>query len=146
MMRLRKWIPICGLPLLIAVAGAGNEYTLFWYSIDGGGGATGGDTPNGPVKLVSVIGQPDAGVLTGGGYTLTGGFLPLPVGVVIPADCDSDGDADLADYSAFQTCFTGSNESPDFPGLQPGCECFDLDGDADADLIDAIIFQASFTG
>ncbi|MCP4658763.1 MAG: hypothetical protein GY856_25410 [bacterium] len=44
---------------------------LSWFSVDGGGGvATGG-----VYRLVATIGQPDAGRLTGGIYTLRGGFL-----------------------------------------------------------------------
>ncbi len=62
-----------------------------------------------------------------------------------PGDCDTDGDADLFDYGFFQgTCFTGPQESPDFPGMDAECECADLDGDVD--LLDARRFQIAFTG
>ena len=46
-------------------------YEITWYTIDGGGGmfSTGGS-----YSLGGTIGQPDAGTLSGGGYTLDGGF------------------------------------------------------------------------
>ena len=56
-------------------------------------------------------------------------------------DCDDDGDVDLQDFLAFQTCFTG----PGGP-VDPGCECADFDGDDDVDLQDFLAFQVAFTG
>ena len=62
---------------------------------------------------------------------------------VCPAmdDLDGDGDVDLQDFLAFQTCYTG-------PGgiLQQGCECADADGDCDVDLQDFLAFQTNYTG
>jgi len=53
-----------------ALASSGGDYTLDWYTIDGGGGtSTGGD-----YSLSGTIGQPDAGSLSGGDYTVSGGF------------------------------------------------------------------------
>lgn len=53
------------------LAQSGGPYDLTWSTIDGGGAmfSTGGD-----YALSGTAGQPDAGVLTGGGYTLAGGF------------------------------------------------------------------------
>jgi len=55
-----------------------QPYSLDWFTIDGGGG-----TSTGGVYLVSgTIGQPDAGgPMTGGNYSLTGGFCALPTAV-----------------------------------------------------------------
>jgi hypothetical protein len=55
----------------LAVAESGNGYDLSWWTVDGGGttGSTGGGS-----TLSGTAGQPDAGVLAGGGYTLGGGF------------------------------------------------------------------------
>ena len=60
-------------PVLLA-----QPYSLDWFTIDGGGG-----TSTGGVYLVSgTIGQPDAGgPMTGGNYSLTGGFWALPTAV-----------------------------------------------------------------
>jgi hypothetical protein len=72
-------------------------YALYWYSVDGGGSApdsgrnldagpdadrtdgvgAGGPAPSrsvSPYALGATIGQPDAGTLLGGSYTLVGGF------------------------------------------------------------------------
>ena len=62
-------------------AGAHSQtYSINWYKIAGGGG-----TSTGTVYSVSgTIGQPDAsGPMTGGGYSVTGGFWSL-IGVVQP--------------------------------------------------------------
>ena len=53
-----------------APASPGAGYDLSWSSIDGGGGMS----SDGTYTLNGSIGQPDAGALTGSGYTLTGGF------------------------------------------------------------------------
>jgi len=54
----------------LAVAASSSGYTLDWFTVDGGGGHSLG----GRYALDGSIGQPDAGTLTGGGYTLRGGF------------------------------------------------------------------------
>jgi len=56
---------------LPTVAQTGGVYDLSWNSIDGGGitFATGGN-----YSLGGTFRQADAGVLSGGPYTLTGGF------------------------------------------------------------------------
>jgi len=60
---------------------AQTNYTIDWYTIDGGGG-----TSTGGVYAVSgTIGQPDAsGAMTGGNYSLTGGFWSLIAAVQTP--------------------------------------------------------------
>jgi len=63
------------LSLLIGVssvaAQSGNGYDLAWSTIDGGGHTFSTGTG---YELGGTIGQPDAGVLSGGSYTLSGGF------------------------------------------------------------------------
>jgi hypothetical protein len=55
----------------VAVAQSGGGYDLSWNTVDGGGHtfSAGGD-----YSLGGTIGQPDAGLLVGRGYTLGGGF------------------------------------------------------------------------
>ena len=67
-------IVLMTLALTALVARAQTNYTIDWYTIDGGGG-----TSTGGVYAVSgTIGQPDAsGAMTGGSYSLTGGFWSL---------------------------------------------------------------------
>jgi len=61
------------LSLLASVARAqsGGGYDLSWSTVDGGGATW---SEGGGYSLGGTIGQPDAGVLSGGGYTLAGGF------------------------------------------------------------------------
>ncbi len=55
----------------VALAQSGGGYDLTWNTVDSGGYtfSTGGE-----YSLGGTVGQMDAGVLTGGGYTLAGGF------------------------------------------------------------------------
>jgi len=53
-----------------AVAQSGGTFDLSWSTIDGGGGVSGG----GDFALGGTIGQPDAGELSGGNFTLYSGF------------------------------------------------------------------------
>ena len=48
-----------------------QTYTLSWWTVDGGGGTF---STGGGYSLGGTAGQPDAGVLSGDGYTLGGGF------------------------------------------------------------------------
>ncbi len=50
-----------------------GQYSMDWYTIDGGGGASSG----GGYTVTGTTGQPDAGTLKGGNYTLVGGFWGL---------------------------------------------------------------------
>jgi hypothetical protein len=47
-----------------------DRYTLSWWTVDGGGGRSSGSG----YSLHGTIGQHDAGGMSGGGYTLNGGF------------------------------------------------------------------------
>jgi hypothetical protein len=51
-------------------AQSGSDYDLTWNTLDGGGGVS----RSGVYALGGTIGQPDAGTLNGGGYTLVSGF------------------------------------------------------------------------
>lgn len=48
----------------------GNTFTLDWWTVDGGGGTSAG----GGYRLQSTIGQPDAGEMGDGRYTLLTGY------------------------------------------------------------------------
>ena len=51
-----------------------QNYSIDWYTIDGGGGTSTG----GVYSVSGTIGQPDAGgPMTGGNFTLSGGFWTL---------------------------------------------------------------------
>jgi hypothetical protein len=49
---------------------AWGQFSIDWYTIDGGGGTSTG----GVYSVSGTIGQPDAGAMSGGNYTLEGGF------------------------------------------------------------------------
>ena len=51
-------------------AQAQTNYAVDWFTVDGGGGASTG----GVYTVTGTIGQPDAGTMSGGNYTLQGGF------------------------------------------------------------------------
>ncbi len=57
-------------PVLPVWAQGGDGYDLSWFTVDNGGGVSGG----GAYSLGGTIGQPDAGAMIGGVYTLVGGF------------------------------------------------------------------------
>jgi len=58
-------------PVVLALANDG--YDLAWWTADGGGAA-----PQWQLLLSGTAGQPDAGTLTGGSYSLAGGFWARP--------------------------------------------------------------------
>jgi len=55
----------------VALAQMGGGYDLTWSTVDGGGYTW---SEGGGYSLGGTVGQPDAGVLSGGDYTLAGGF------------------------------------------------------------------------
>jgi hypothetical protein len=60
--------------VLIPSTSFAQSYSIDWFTIDGGGGASTG----GVYSVSGTIGQPDAGgPMTGGPYSLTGGFWSL---------------------------------------------------------------------
>ena len=56
---------------LMAYAQSGGGFDLTWSALDGGGGTV---SAGAGYSLGGTLGQTDAGTLTGGGFTLTGGF------------------------------------------------------------------------
>jgi hypothetical protein len=81
MRRSSEWSPLAlGVLLTLALvlatstpsaAASGGGYDLTWFKVAGGGVST---SSGGTFTLGGTIGQPDAGVLTGGDYSLAGGF------------------------------------------------------------------------
>jgi hypothetical protein len=56
--------------LILTFSGAFADYSISWYTIDGGGGTSFG----GSYQLTGTIGQPDAGYHDEAPYELLGGF------------------------------------------------------------------------
>jgi hypothetical protein len=70
-----RWLALISLfvtlPLTSSLA---QSYSLTWYKVSGGGGMSNGS----PYQVSGTVGQPDAsGPMTGGNYSLTGGFWAL---------------------------------------------------------------------
>ncbi|MFM2294264.1 MAG: hypothetical protein RLZZ350_677 [Verrucomicrobiota bacterium] len=68
---------VMGLCCLRATA---QSYSLNWSTVDGGGGTSAG----GAFSVTGTIGQPDAGKLSGGSFTVDGGFWGLVAAVQTP--------------------------------------------------------------
>ena len=69
---MKKAILLLG--ILFALAARAQTYSVDWYKISGGSGTS----TNGQYSLSGTIGQHDAGSpMTGGNYSLTGGFWAL---------------------------------------------------------------------
>jgi hypothetical protein len=69
----KQLFPKTWLALIVALAGGAAQaqnYSVDWFSLDGGGGISTG----GVYSVTGTIGQPDAGVMSGANFTLAGGF------------------------------------------------------------------------
>jgi hypothetical protein len=115
-------------------AQTGGGYDLTW-NVMGGGGDKGHDD-GGVYSLRGTIGQPAVGVLTGGSYSLTGGFWAVPPGQ--PADVDGDGFVDVVDLLYFVDSF-GWLEGD--PAYSPAC---DFNDDGAVDVVDLLILVEFF--
>ncbi|MBN2507085.1 MAG: hypothetical protein JXQ71_10355 [Verrucomicrobia bacterium] len=79
-LKLWRWV-VCGclLTVLFCVP-ALAQYSIDWYSMDGGGGTSTG----GVYTVTGTMGQPDAGAISGGTYALQGGFWGIVAAVQTP--------------------------------------------------------------
>ena len=67
-------LAFCLMTSTFCLRASGQSYSIDWYKISGGGGASSG----GVYSVSGTIGQHDAGgPMTGGSYSLTGGFWAL---------------------------------------------------------------------
>jgi len=120
--------------MIFAVAAVAQDFSMSRWTIDGGGTMFSTD---GRFELSGTIGQPDAQLMTAPPFELSAGFwFPLE-----PADCNSDGAINLADYGDFASCMKGPDE-----GVAAGCACFDVNRSGSVDLLDFAIAQSVFTG
>lgn len=68
---------ILGTVFALGAGSAQAQYSIDWFTLDGGGGVSTG----GGYEVRGTIGQPDAGMASGGPFTLAGGFWSV-LGVV----------------------------------------------------------------
>lgn len=112
-----------------------QQYDLSWHTIDGGGATS---STGGPFELSGTIGQPDAAVMQGGAFLLTGGFWFE----LVPGDCNADGGVNRYDYADFNACLTG----PAGPAPAGPCRCFDVNRNQTVELADFAELQVSYSG
>ncbi len=78
---MRQMIVVALMPWTFARGQAADAFRLDWISIDAGGGTARGGT----FELNATLGQPDAGEVSGGSFTLKAGFWPGPAAVPVVA-------------------------------------------------------------
>jgi hypothetical protein len=74
------YLMLAGLLFASASVAQAQSYSIPWYKIAGGGGTS----TNGNFSVTGTIGQPDAGSMSGGAYSLTGGFWAIIATVQTP--------------------------------------------------------------
>lgn len=116
--------------LLATGLAVADDFDLDWWTVDDGGGMW---TRGGEYLLSGTIGQPDAGVMTGGGYELTGGFwLAAPVGPTIcRGDTNCNGSIDYADINPFVKALTSLSQ---WQARYPYCPWQNLDVNGDGEV------------
>lgn len=110
-------------------AQTGGPYDLSWHNIGPGGSASGGS-----YGLLGSIGQPDAATMSGGSYTLTGGFLPGGPTCALAGDLNGDGQVTVLDIQMIAAAWPQATAS--FP--------YDQSGDGDLDIQDVMLVAAQF--
>ena len=101
----------------LAYAQTGGGYDLSWSTVDGGGGTF---STGGTYELGGTIGQPDAGTLSGGAYSLEGGFWGAAASTLLVGHVTWQGRPDqphpLQQLPITLTLKTGATELS-YPGL-----------------------------
>jgi hypothetical protein len=122
-------VTVLGIAVAVALS---SDYDLTWHTIDGGGGTSTG----GGYALSGTIGQPDAGVMSGGDFVLTGGFwtgsveMPAPI---CPGDLNGDSVVNVSDLLILLGAW----------GSCPGCAA-DLNGDGVVNVSDLLILLGAW--
>jgi len=130
---LRIVIGCCAAASLASVAGA-QSFDINWQSIDGGGVTF---STGGVFEIGGAIGQPDSGTLTGGQFTVTGGFWAVVLSSCnLAADLNGSGGVDLSDLSTLLANFGVGSGATHAGG--------DVDNDGDVDLTDLSALLAVF--
>ena len=113
--------------LLTATSAAAQDFSINWYTVDGGGEMF---TTGGSFELSGTVAQPDAGAMTGGDFELVGGFWPGAAGGTCDAcDMNCDGDVNAIDIEPFLDLLFGGGEPCD--------TCTgDVNGDGSIDALD----------
>jgi hypothetical protein len=70
-------IAIVGAALVFPGALHAQSYSINWYTIGGGGGSSSGTSGTNTYSVSGTIGQPATASMSGGNYSVTGGFWSL---------------------------------------------------------------------
>jgi hypothetical protein len=108
-MNTQRLIMMGAVSLALAASHAQAQLAMTWYSIDCGGSVA----QSGQLSMRGTLGQPDAGVQTGGTLTFTGGFLQSFTPWCL-ADFNKDGVVDFFDYLDFVAAFSQGEDIADF--------------------------------
>jgi hypothetical protein len=103
------------------------QFAIPWHTIDGGGAM---NSTGGLFTVSGTIGQPDAQVapvMSGGGFSVTGGFWSATLVCTLPGDTNLDGSLNGSDVQGFVDCLLGSGVN---------CHCNDMDGNGAVDSAD----------
>lgn len=140
-MRIARLVPLLSLSI---TACAHAQFAVAWWTVDGGGGTSSG----GLFTLSGTIGQPDAGVLAGGSFSIHGGFWVGGNGPVCPADLDDgsgagtfDGAVTIDDLLYFLAKYEAGDVAAD---LDDGSRTGTLDGAVTID--DLLYFLEHYEG
>ena len=82
-MKLKLWRTLASCALLLAggvLTAPAQSYSIDWFKVAAGGGPS----TNAQYSVSGTIGQPDAGHLSGGNYSLDGGFWGIIAAVQTP--------------------------------------------------------------
>jgi hypothetical protein len=103
----------------------GGDFEVTKFTLDGGGGTS----SDGPYVLSGLIGQPDAGQMTGGSFALSGGFFSGQANSPpCPGDTTGDGTVNVEDLVAVITAW-----GPAAPGAPE-----DTNGDGSVNVTDLV--------
>ena len=106
-------------------------FEISWYTVDGGGGTS---TGSGFV-LSGTAGQPDAGDLAGGGFTLRGGYWQPGGCGNCPTDVDGNGETEAFDLA---------NLLGAWGPVTPGSACLDADGNGFIEAFDLAVLLGAW--
>lgn len=114
-----------GLGLCLCTPAALAQFALDWHTVDGGGGTSTGGT----YSLSGTIGQPDAGVMSGGTFSLVGGFWGGVGGAGgLIGDMNCDGALTVSDIAGFVLAVTSYiNGCDTYIQTYPDCDCLNAD-------------------
>lgn len=110
-----------------------GQFDINWYTIDGGGDYS----ANGNFELNGTIGQHDAGpTMTGGSFSVTGGFWTSTPGSILLGDVNGDGVVNLLDVAPFIDAVSNGVYIPEA----------DINGDGVVNLLDVQPFVDLLSG